>query len=308
MKLFLLGSLAFDELGHFDGYFKNLIQTEHSGKLSLSFVVEDVVQSLGGCAGNVAYGLQLLKVPATVCGLLGEVDGKEYLQKLREWGMEVNFISSREGQTARAVITSDLEGAQIAHFNPGVLGKTAPGFELPPAEAGDLFLLGPEKPSRMLQAAAQAKMSGLRLILDPGQMLHVFTPAELLTLLEGASGLIVNEYEWELFQEKTGLTEAQLLEKLDFLIVTLAEKGLRLLDSLGRKEIAAFPVQAVDSTGAGDAFRAGFLAGLQEGHPYEKAAEIGVVFGAACVSHPFAQGYAFTPEQRQVLGKLDCLP
>lgn len=306
MNVFILGSIAFDELGQFNGRFKDLIQGSHLDKLSLSFLVENSVESLGGCAGNMAYGLGLLKCPLFLCGVLG-MDGDGYREVLESWGVDVQFLTlDADHRTARAVITSDREGAQIAHFTPGAM-SSAPSFELPHlAQAGDLFLAGPENPKRVLQAAEQAKAKGLRVLVDPGQILHVFTPEELLSLVHGSEVLLVNEFEWDLFQAKTGLKVEGLLEILPVLIVTRGENGATLYTTEGNTAVPAFPATPKDSTGAGDAFRAGLLAGLKKGYSFAQAAEVGAILGSACVESVFAQGYELSPDRVLALKKLGC--
>lgn len=307
MKLFLLGSLAFDELGHFEGRFKDLLHTEHLEKLSLSFVVQDSVEALGGCIGNMAYGLHLLKTRAHLCGLFG-LDGVSYRAVLKDWGMEVSGIETVEGKTARAVITSDLEGAQIAHFNPGVSGKEAPAFELPEeAQSCDYFLVGPENPGRMLRAAALAKAKGLRVIADPGQLLHVFDAADLTSFVQGSEWLMINEYESELLKNKTGLSVEKWAQRLPGLVVTRGAEGCTLYSQGLRKDFPAVSAHLVDGTGAGDAFRAGFLAALLTGKDLDTCIETGTLLGAACVEKAFAQGYHLSESSLKRLKELRLL-
>ena len=306
MKLFLLGSLAFDELGHFKGRFKELLKAGDE-KLSLSFIVEDLAESFGGCSGNMAYGLGLLGVPATVCGRLGP-DGRAYEELLQNWGMDTRFIGHSSLKTAKAVITSDLDGAQIAHFNPGALQGTEP-FELPEtAKEGDILLIGPERKERMLEAAEAGRSKGLRVFLDPGQLLHVFTKDELMTWIQGGEILFLNEFEWGLFQEKTGLNEQQLLEYVQALIVTLGAEGAKLIQKTGAVQVSAFPAVFKDGTGAGDAFRGGFLGASAQELSYKTAMECGVVMGSAAVEIPFAQGYILNEERRARLKELGLFP
>ncbi|QQR55139.1 hypothetical protein IPG41_01015 [Candidatus Peregrinibacteria bacterium] len=304
MKLFVFGSLALDELGHFKGCFKDLLQTGSPEKLSLSFIVEEVAESLGGCAGNVAYGLGLLGCSAVVIGNLGH-DGESYAKTLKTWGMDTRFVArSKKYRTAKATITSDATGAQIAHFNPGAFGEEK-AFILPSnAKPNDIFLLGPENKNRMMEAAQAAKKAHLRLFLDPGQLLHTFSKKELLEWMEGAECLFLNEYEWSLLQSKTTLKEKDILKKVKTLILTHGAIGGTLLQKEGRFEWAAFPARFVDGTGAGDAFRAAFLAALLKGFPFQKAIQWGAILGAAVVESPFAQGYSLTKAQALALKKL----
>ncbi len=304
MKLFILGSLAFDELGHFKGRFKDLMKDAHLEKISLSFLVEKSVHSYGGCAGNMAYGLGLLKTSAHLCGAVG-ADFEAYRKDLNSWGINTEAVTTdASARSAHAVITTDLDAAQIAHFTPGAM-STAPDFELPAeAQAGDLILIGPENPKRVLQAAEQAKKAGLKVYFDPGQILHVFTKEDLLSLSNGVEALFVNEFEWQLFQEKTEETAAEILDRIPLVLVTLGEKGVDLLSKHETQHLEAFPAQCVDPTGAGDAFRAGFLAGTLNGKDVNACARLGTLLGAACVGSPYAQGYTLSSDQKAELQKI----
>lgn len=299
MKLFLLGSIAFDTLGHYEGHFRHLFTPELMNDLSVSFVLNRSERHFGGCAGNVAYSLGLLKVPATVCGVLG-FDGGRYRNVMESWGMDLDSVEEGKGATAHAVIGTDLDGKQIAQFIPGVW-EEAGAFVLPSEAAeGDLLWVGPERKDRMLAAAAQGVTRGLRVFVDPGQLVHAFTGKELLAFVEGAEGLFVNRYEWKILQEKTGLSSRELQDKVPLVFVTQAEKGVSVHQRGEEQHFPAVPAQVVDPTGAGDAFRAGVLAGFFWGWPLEDSVKTGTQLGAASVEHSFAQGHMASVKIKRV--------
>jgi adenosine kinase len=303
MKLFLLGSIAFDTLGRYQGSFSEIFAPELLEDLSVSFVLSQSERHFGGCAGNVAYALGLLRTPATVCGVLG-VDGVAYRNLMESWGMDLKFVEEGKAATAHAVIGTDLDGKQVAQFIPGAL-ESAGDFELPsPAEAGDLFWIGPERKDRMLQAAAQAIQKGLRVFVDPGQLMHVFSGAELLELLEGAEALLMNHYEAQIFEQKTGLKLEQFQEKIPLLFVTQGDQGVRIMQNGNETVFPAPLVTEVNPTGAGDAFRAGILAGFLKRLPLEACAQAGNLLGAACVEHLQSQGYVLNAAQVRELKTL----
>ena len=204
----------------------------------------------------------------------------------------MDFLERGQGSTARAVVTTDLDGAQITHFSAGVIGENAPSFELPRvAVAGDLLLVGPENTKRMLQALAQGHARGLKVYFDPGQLIHTFKPEELQNSLEKISALLVNEYEWALFQSISGLSEAEIFKKVPLVWITKASEGVLFVEDRKAQKFPAFTAQVVDPTGAGDAFRAGLLAGLAKGLGLQEATQVGIVLAAASCEHPLAQGY-----------------
>ena len=302
MKLFILGSYAIDELGYFKGRFQDLIKNDLIEKLSLSFVVEGSEVSFGGCAGNIAYGLAQVGATAELCGFLGK-DGTAYYEHLKALGMGLDHLKMVQGQTARAVITSDLEGAQIAHFNPGVIGKDAASFDLPTeAKSGDLFLVAPENPQRMKEAARLAKEAGLQVYIDLGQVIHVFAPEELKTFLGGSAGVFVNEYEWDLLKSLSGESQNEILNRTPLLVLTKGAQGVELLTRDTQSSFPAFPADVQDATGAGDAFRAGFLAALLEKRPLESCIRLGMLLAAQSVEHRFAQGYTLDEERKALMG------
>lgn len=303
MKLFLLGSLAFDTLGHYEGHFRHLFTPELMADLSVSFVLDHSERHFGGCAGNVAYSLGLLEVPATVCGVLG-FDGGHYRETMESWGMNVENIETGKGATAHAVIGTDLDGKQIAQFIPGCL-EEAGAFMLPSsAEAGDLLWVGPEPKERMLAAATQGVARGLRVFVDPGQLIHAFTGKELLQFLEGAEGLFVNRFEWKILQEKTGMSSRELQAKVPLIFVTQGAEGVSVYQNDEEQHSPAIEAQEVDPTGAGDAFRAGVLAGFYRGWPLTDAVKAGTLLGAACVEHSSTQGHRISEDQARVLKML----
>ncbi len=294
MKLFVFGGLAMDELSTFPGQFQNAFHSENLKNLSVSFVVEDRQVHFGGCAGNIAYSLGLMKIEAHLIGLLGEdSEAKEYVTRLNGLGMKLENLDTKEGHTAHASLYADQEGNQIAFFAPGVIGPQAEDFSLPTlASAGDILFVAPENPRRMLQAVHAGAEKGLRVFFDPGQLMHVFTSSELLIALKKADTCFVNSYEWSLLQEKTGLNAEALFELCPNWFITRGADGVQWTESKMLHDSPAYPVPgAIHPTGAGDAFRAGILAGIRKGWTTQDSVDLGQGLGAIAIKNPSAQSH-----------------
>lgn len=277
MKLSVFGSIAYDELARFEGSFQEVIGAQDLKNLSVSFVVNDRKRYFGGVAGNIAYGLQLLDTPVSICGAVGE-DAADYLDRMKEWGADRSNVQVLEGNTPLAFITSDTEENQIAHFAPGVIGEGSPAPQIP---ASDYLLVGAENKARMLAALdAEAKI-----IFDPGQMIHTFTHEERIEALSKCEMLIVNSYEWELLKEEQEHAPA-------IVIITRGGEGVSLIQNGEMQEFACDAVEALDPTGAGDAFRAGFLTGLMNKESLEQCIALGQKMGRACVQTQGTQNYS----------------
>lgn len=305
MNIFILGSVAYDEISLFKGKFKDAIKRDFINKLSVSFVINEKKRFFGGCAGNVAYSLGLLKTKAYICGLIGN-DGNPYQSVIKKWGINTNYLMKGNDHTAMAFITTDSEQNQIAHFAPGVIGEKAAKFNLPKeAKKGDFMLVSPENHDRMIDAVEKAYAIGLKVFFDPGQQIHSFSKSEILKILKMSMAIFVNEYEWELLKSISGLNKKQLTEIVKTIFITKGESGVLLIVNGVEKQISSYKTQKiVEPTGAGDAFRAGVLAALKQNLFLETAVKIGALMGSLCVEHKECQSHKIKQSQARVLKNL----
>ncbi len=304
MNIFLQGSIAFDEVSTFYGKFSDVIKPDLIHKLSVSFVVFEKEKFFGGCAGNIAYSMGLLKTKAYVCSPVGE-DGDEYIKSMKNWGLDTEYTKKMKGHTALAFITTDSEQNQIAHFAPGVLA-TNEKFILPEiAEKGDIILISPENHDRMIQSVNQSHEKQLKVFFDPGQLIHSFNKVELIDIFGKIDGLFVNEYEWELLKNISGMNKEEITKLVRVIFITKGADGLELIEDGNSSKIEPYKIQtAVDPTGAGDAFRAGVLAALKQNLYYKTAAKVGSIMGALSVEHKQCQGHKITKDAAHELETL----
>jgi adenosine kinase len=163
----------------------------------------------------------------------------------------------------------------------------------------DYVLIGADDPEGMLRHTDECRQRGYRFIADPSQQL-AFGEGDLIRqLIEGATILFSNEYESHLIESKTGWSSEQILDRVGTQVITLGKDGVRIV---GRGEqpievAAVTGVHAVEPTGVGDAFRAGFLAAVDWGLSHERAAQVGCTLAAYVVETVGTQEYTFTPEQ-----------
>jgi adenosine kinase len=284
MPIFVSGSLAYDRIMDFPGRFVDHILPEKIHILNVCFMVNGLTERFGGTAGNIAYNLTLLGEKPVILATAGR-DFGPYRDWLLQLGLPLNGIREiPEEFTAGAYITTDLADNQITGFNPGAM-KHASGYsfdQLAPDEA--LAIVAPGALEDMLVYSRAYKARGVRYIFDPGQSIPAWGGAELMEMATGAHALIANDYELEMFRQKTGLTEDGLLGLTGTVIITRGEAGSYLRSARGRAELPAVPPrQVLDPTGAGDAYRAGLLKGLAQGLPWLPAARLGAVLASFAV-------------------------
>lgn len=274
------GSIATDHLMRFPGRFSEQLLAEHLQKVSLSFLVEDLVVHHGGVAGNMAYAIGVLGGSPLLVGAAG-VDFTDYRERLEAAGVDCEHVLVSDTQhTARFVCTTDLDMAQIASFYPGAMSR-ARNIRLADviAAAGEpeLVIVGANDPAAMFDHTEECRELGLRFAADPSQQLARLSGEEIRQLVDGATYLFSNDYEWDLMLSKTGWTEAQVREQVGLRVTTLGADGVDLVTADGTAlRVGVVPeIERVDPTGVGDAFRAGFLTGRGAGLDLERAAQLG---------------------------------
>ena len=280
MSIILTGSIAYDYLMSFPGYFKDHILPEHLESISLSFLVDDMVRHPGGVAANIAYNLGLLCESPKLVATAG-VDFTEYRQMLENAGVDTSGVKIIEDKfTASFFVNTDLSNAQIASFYAGAMADAA---QISMADLGltdeDLVVISPNAPDAMIKYADECQALNVRYVFDPSQQIVRLDEAGLSKGIAGAHALFVNEYEFELLQKHTRMTGEKILSGLAFAVITRAEQGSRVYKG-GHflSDVPAFPPeQILDPTGVGDAFRAGFLKGYVNGFDLVLCAQMGAL-------------------------------
>jgi len=274
------GSIATDHLMHFPGRFADLLMVEQLERVSLSFLVDDLVIRRGGVAGNIAYALGVLGQSPLIVGAVG-ADFSDYRDWLEKAGVDCAGVHECDDvHTARFLCTTDDDMRQIASFYTGAMARAreialAPLASRP--EGVDLVLIGANDPEAMLRHTDECRELGLPFVADPSQQLARMEGPEIRRLVTGASYLMTNDYEWELLLNKTGWSPDQVAEQVDVRITTHGEKGAQVVPRDGTEIfVGVVPETArVDPTGVGDGFRAGFLAGVAGGLTLERSAQLG---------------------------------
>lgn len=296
-RVLICGSIAFDTIMTFDGRFKDHILPDQVHILNVAFLVPSLRKDWGGCAGNIAYGLNMLGGAPVPMATIGH-DAQGYVERLQSLNIETTHLRPIGSEfTAQAFITTDLDDNQITAFHPGAMNH-AHINTIEDASQIDLGILAPDGRDAMLQHAEQFAEAGIPFVFDPGQGLPMFNGTELNRFLELATYAAVNDYEAKMLCEKTGQTLEQLASKLSALIVTRGAEGSWVFTQGQRHEIPCVKAERiVDPTGCGDAYRGGLLYGLAKDLPVVDAAKLASLMGSLKIAHKGGQNYQFTREE-----------
>jgi adenosine kinase len=298
MNIIVSGSLAYDRIMDFPGYFADHILPEKIHILNVCFQVNGLKEKFGGTAGNIAYALSLMGERPLIAAAIGQ-DYRRYFEWLSRIGLstECTRIVSEEF-TAGAYITTDRADNQITGFNPGAMKYSSElDFDrLAPGET--LMIISPGNLEDMVAYPGRCRECGIDYIFDPGQSLPMLEGPDLVRAIAGCRLLISNDYELDLIKAKTGLDLGGLLQGAGAVIVTLGEQGSRIHTRQGHIPIPAVQPRKVDDpTGAGDSFRGGLISGLVRGLDLEQSARLGSVCASFAVECYGTQDYRFSPEE-----------
>ncbi|OEV05587.1 PfkB family carbohydrate kinase [Streptomyces oceani] len=249
-----------------------------------------------GAAGNICYGLGLLGLDPVLVGAAG-ADFEPYRLHLKSHGVDTDSVwVSDTRPTARLVRTSDRCRNRSADFHSGAMAEARHidlGRVL--ARTGRLTLMAvcSDDLAAMRRHTRACRRLGVPFAVGPCRQLDHLDRDQARQLVDGARWLLTDEHESALLRERTGWTEEAILGRVDCWITTLGGAGARLRrERAPAAEVPAVPVSGVvDRAGAGDAFRAGFLAGTVWGAPPERAAQLGCTLAATVLDYIGTQEY-----------------
>ncbi len=283
MKYLINGSIAFDLLFSHEGSFLSGIDPQNLDKLSVNYLSQGFVKHHGGTAANIGWNLALLGHEPLLLSAVG-FDGQAYLALLRERGVLTHLVEKREDAiTATAVIATDSSERQISFFHPGADGLAGLP-DLSDEENIAYAIMSPRNPALMLQGAHLCSKRKIPYLFDPGQVVHAFSKEDLRHAVKESAGLVVNEYEWGLAARTLGWKEADVVAACGLLVITLGEKGIRIIANHETVDIpACIPDAVVNPTGAGDAVRAGLLIGLSAKWSLTDTGRLAAILGCLLV-------------------------
>ncbi len=297
MSVLITGSMAYDTIMVFPDSFKNHIIPEKVHILNVCFLVPEMRKEFGGCAGNIAYNLNMLGEKALPMATVGE-DFRPYQKWMDRCGMNRDHITEVENTfTAQAYLTTDMDDNQIIAFHPGAMNE-AHVNQINGDLDISLAIVAPDGKQAMIEHAEQLHQLKVPFFFDPGQGLPMFDQAELSRFIDISDFVVVNDYESEMLSKNSGMSIEQIAGQTDALIITRGARGSEIHANGETLTIPVAPIsQAVDPTGCGDAFRAGLLYGVKNHLDWETTGRMASLLGAIKIEQHGTQNHSFTVDQ-----------
>jgi adenosine kinase len=299
MSALICGSLAYDTIMVFPEPFKDHILPDKIHMLNVSFLVPKMRREFGGCAGNIAYNLKLLGGEPYPMGTVGD-DFGPYQEHFDRLGISTRYVRHLPGEfTPQAFITTDIDDNQITAFHPGAMSQSYLN-RVTDTEGIRIGIVGPDGRDAMIQHSHDFVKAGIPHIFDPGQGMPLFNGDNLRTFIEEANWVVVNDYEYQLLQERTGWSGAQMAQKVEALVVTRGGDGSEIITREGSEMVAPARADGIeDPTGCGDAYRAGIIHGILNDLDLVTTCRIGSVMGAIKIAHQGPQNHKPSMEDIQ---------
>ncbi len=297
MSVLITGSIAYDYIMMFPGYFREHILPDKIEHISVSFLVDAMKKQRGGVATNIAYNLALLGERPRIMATVGQ-DFAEYRTWLDANGIDTSAIVEIPNEfTASFFVSTDLEQNQIASFYTGAMAhaKDLSFRELPKEQPIDLVVVSPNDPAAMVQYASECKQLGLTYIYDPSQQIIRLSGEELADGVRGSTMTVVNEYEFDMLKNKTGWSDARVARETSVLIITCGERGSEIRVDGECICIPAVPARReADPTGVGDAYRAGIIKGYLKKLPWKTTGQMGALAATFVLEEHGTQNHRYS--------------
>jgi adenosine kinase len=285
-KILVIGSLSYDRIMEYKGVFTDRIMPDKLHTISLSFLADTMHTRFGGTAANIGYTLRLLGMDPHIHAPAGH-DFAPYAKFLRSHKIDLSGIKTvKDEPTGTYFALTDSNHNQIGSFYTGAL-KHAAVYPVTKSILSDAAyaIISPTTPVAMMQAVDACMSSGVPYLFDPAFQIADFSLAELLRGIDNADIVIGNDYEIALLAERLSLTHEALVKRCRTFVTTKGHAG----STIESHEEGTFDVppvsgvEAIDPTGAGDAYRGGFIAGYLRGYDLLTSARMGSVAAAYTV-------------------------
>jgi len=301
VSIVVTGSIATDHLMHFPGRFTDSLLPDQLERVSLSFLVDDLIVRRGGVAANISFGMGLLGLRPVLLDAVG-ADFAEYRAWLEAHGVDCEHVRVfGEVATARFVCTTDDAMNQIGSFYAGAMSlarRIDLGEVLAELGPTEMVMISAGDPAAMVAHAQHCRSLGVPFAADPSQQLARMEGPEIRELITGTTLLFSNDYELGLITAKTGWSDAELLGRVGHRVTTLGAHGVDIVGGDGsRQRVPVVPEHGkLDPTGVGDAFRSGFVAGTVRGLSMERSAQLGSLMATLVLETMGTQEYEFAAE------------
>lgn len=291
LNVYVTGSIAYDTIMDFEKEFKDYFHPEKLHQINVSFVVKRLEKQLGGTACNIAYNIAQTFSKKPSIHLIGSIgkDGKEFMRFFKKNDIDaIGIIIDKHLYSSAGSVITDTKNNQIWGFYYGASEKI-PYVDFKKINKGtDLLVISANHQNPFLYFQREAIKNKTSYFYDPGMTLTWINDKDLKEGVMNCRYLVGNDYEIAMILKRLKKTVNDLTNYGLKIITTLGERGVQYYD-VGSKRALPIHVNAfrvkkmIDPTGAGDAWRGGFVAGLLMRYSTKDCLKLGNVMASFAI-------------------------
>ncbi len=285
MNILVSGSISYDEIMDFPGKFVDYLHPEKLHQINVSFVVDRLEKQIGGTATNIAYNISLNKIDSIkILGAIGK-DGQRFLDFFKKNKIDISGIYlDKKLYSAFGSVITDIKDNQIWGFYYGASKLARKVTFKKHLNKNNFLVISPNHPQSLLYFQREAIKNRIDYMYDPGMTLTKLKDKDIKEGVMKCKYLIGNDYEIAMILKTINLTIKELTNRGLNIITTLGEKGVRYENKKEKIEIKGYKVRkVVDPTGAGDAWRGGFITGLTKEFDIKQCLKLGNVMASFAI-------------------------
>lgn len=301
-SIIVTGSIAYDDIMNFPGFFKDHFHPEKLHQINISFVVDRLDKHLGGTATNISFNVK--RVTDTKTYILGAM-GKDHRQ-LTDFFSEFNIdysgsVIAKDLYTSTGKVMTDKSDNQIWGYYYGA-GARGHKIDFMPYSKDAFAIISANHKDAFLHAQKFCIENSIPYLYDPGMSLTWIDDADMSEGLKHCTFVVGNDYEISQMERRLGKSLEYVVKKDAGVITTLGAEGVKYKSSIEEYFVKAYPIdEIVDPTGAGDAWRGGFIGALFEGKNILESLKIGNALASFAVSSSGTANHR--PEINEILAR-----
>lgn len=298
-RVVVTGSIAFDHIMSMPGHFKDHILPDKIHAINVSFIMESFRKEYGGTGGNMTYSLGLLGVPVAMVGSAG-MDFTDYKKKLDAIScIDTSGVGIHPQHVcSQGFVMTDRDDNQVWGFFEGAMKEEVHLNLKGLLKPRDFLIVGPTNPVAMMQFVRDAIDTKTPYMFDPAFNIAHFNDEDMKEAIKHCLILIGNDYEIEMIRRKVRMPDEEFFDMNRIVVTTFGSKGSEIRHGQIEHRINVPHVDNVlDPTGAGDGYRAGFVAAYFRTHDLEVCGRVASISAAYAVENYGTQNQNYTLEE-----------
>lgn len=284
-NIILTGSLSFDYIFDVKDLFSNYILPDKIHQINFSFVIDSHHKTWGGTAANQAFYFARLGGKPIILAS-GGYDFSEFRKFLEENNIITRFIpEDKKLPTGTGFVITDKKDNQIWMYSKGAMKNNSTLFlkSILSKIINPFLMISPNEPKAIIKLVEESVKYSIDFGFDPAFYIPTLPIETLGKGVKNAKIIFGNDYEIAFIEKRLKKSITSIVNKNQIVVKTLGDQGSAIYAHDVWTKVTIFKTKSVDPTGAGDAYRAGFIFGYLKNLPLKTCGWMGAVTASFAV-------------------------